>query len=209
MDRVEPTFGRSRISPEAPPMRIEGPGSAEATATPQSLSEATSTSHPNGEGTTSRKSPEETTTAVTLIKSLVSSVAIVTVILSVFVFFYSRPSPNPPGKWTDTPEFKRAAAEMERRYVEMRPYVVEGISARLCESYENVIRKAVELRRSGVPMDTAIQMANPAMRQNRDLWDVISTSIKEAYRDPDNYDQILRMGWWTYTCTAVLNGYRY
>ena len=210
MDRVEPTFGKSKASIGTAQLRMDDHGSAHPTAAPKESAETVSTSQPTTVGFPEKSSSTETVTAVALMKGLVLSVTIVAVVLSVFAFFFFSPtSSSPSNHSSESPGVQRAKAEMERRRIEMRPYVVTGVSASLCEAYENVVYKAIELRRSGVPMDTAMKMADPAMRQNRTLWEIVSTSIQESYRDPDGYTLSLRIGWWTYSCTAVMNGYRY
>lgn len=88
-----------------------------------------------------------------------------------------------------------------------RPSYIPDLATNMCMAHQGIIGQAIYMRRSGMPIGLAEDMAKTARDVDQRLYTVLLRTIRLAYVEPDIMDAMLRKGYWTLSCSKVIRGY--
>lgn len=82
-----------------------------------------------------------------------------------------------------------------------------GLAESYCSAFMPVINQAIDLRRSGVPVDISMNIADTAFDVNRSLWLWLRGAVQSAYADPHAVQGMIRDESAMRSCVSKVRGY--
>ena len=109
-------------------------------------------------------------------------------------------------------KFKKFSVIIAAPILALSAYVITGsayaqsMAESMCQSHMPIVRQAIDLRKNGVPRDTAKNMADSSFDLNKDLWRFLRSAIDFAYKNPQGAEAALNDGRLLKACAKKLMG---
>ncbi len=82
------------------------------------------------------------------------------------------------------------------------------LSGVYCDSGRSILEfQTFEFRKMGVPIANARESFDYLLKDNADAWFFMLESVTELYRNPEEFQKVLKSGGWRELCVKKVRGY--